>query len=166
MTDENYITFEHDEATLSWAWASNYNVQNYTVFGDLINEFSGPETQEGWRLATDDEISYFKRDLTASNFFDQTSGIAITAISFFNTNPAKGVSVSDFNINDISFDYIENSTMDGIFSYYAEGAFDTFFVSDSLAGTSGPRPIPEPLTIILFATALITLQIRQNKKSA
>lgn len=166
MTDSHYITVEHAEVTLAWAWASNYNVQRYTEFGDVVNDFHSADTVAGWRLATDDEIEYFNRDITASSFLDLDSGKYKTAIAFFNSNPAKGFSVSDFNAGDISFNYTDGSTMDQYLSYTASGVFDTFYVSDTIPTTSGPKPIPEPLTILLFAVAFIIMQSKLRKKSA
>jgi len=166
MTDENYIIVDHGEETLAWAWVSNYSVQYYFEDGVLKNEFSAADTVAGWREATDTEIGYFKRDIESVSFWDSNTYKYKSAVSFFNSNPSKGISVSDFDIGDINFTYEEESTMDRFKSYRASGFFDTFYVNDVLPSASAPKPIPEPLSIIIFAMALIALQIKMRKKTS
>ena len=163
LTDNDYITVDHNGINLDWAWASNYNVNFYYEGGILVNELYAPTEIDGWRESTVEELNFFTKNITAVDFLDTKTGDYKTAIEFFNSNSTLGFSVTDFNRGDISGEFYEDSNMDTVFNYYDSAVFETFYVRNDLP--QGPKPIPEPLTIIIFATALIALQIKLRKKS-
>ncbi len=171
LTEDNYITVHHSDSgvDLDWTWASSFNVQFYYDFyinehnkGSVLNELYAPETQ-GWRSATKAEFDYFKDNISAGSFFDGNS--YKNSFDFFNSDQNLTVDSTAFVKEGIRTEFPEDTSMDGIFTYYEAGVYETFYVRTSSLVT-GAKPIPEPLTIILFAIALIALQIRQNKKSA
>ncbi|ALO36060.1 hypothetical protein CMT41_15995 [Colwellia sp. MT41] len=166
LTDNDYITVDHNGIDLDWAWVSNFNVQYYYQDGVLLNEFYAPTAITGWRLANTSESDFFKANITLLNFQNNETGDYKNAIRFFNSNVDTGYSLSDFEIGNIAFDYHENVIADAVFNYYDYATHDTFYVRNSLPQAPAPKPIPEPFTITLFAIALIALQIKMSKKSA
>ena len=162
LTDNDYITVDHNGINLDWAWASNYNVNFYYEGGILVNELYAPTEIDGWRESTVEEFNFFTKNITAVDFLETKTGDYKTAIEYFNSNSTLGFSVTDFNRGDISGEFYEDSNMDTVFNYYDSAVFETFYVRNALP--QGPKPIPEPLTIIIFATALIALQIKLRKK--
>ncbi|PKG85262.1 hypothetical protein CXF85_06620 [Colwellia sp. 75C3] len=167
ITDNNYITVDHQGVNIDWAWASNDNVQ-YTYDDDVLtNELFSPETL-GWREATSEEFSFFTANIT-SNDFRLAGGGYKTASQFFNSNKFNDydVSVSDFDLGDISSEFREDTVLDfNLGSMPNDYWFDTFYVRTSVLTTPVPKPIPEPLSILLFAVAFIMLQAKLRKNSA
>ena len=132
LTKENYITVDHSGTSLDWAWVSAFNVQLYYMFGELQNELYAPETVSGgWREATTEEFTYFKNNIKALDFLNPVSGGYKIATTFFNSQRTD-YNISDLNDGDISGDFPEGTTMDGIFSYYATAVYDTFYVRNSV----------------------------------
>lgn len=161
LTEDDYITVDHNGTDLDWAWASNYNVQYYYLAGVLQNELYAPTVIEGWREATTEEFSFFSSNITASDFLDPDSGVYKIATSFFNSDIFT-FSTKDFERREISGTFVEGSSKDDILQAYDPLAvYDTFYVRDS----STSKPIPEPLSIIIFATALFALQIKLKHRS-
>ena len=164
LTDDDFITVDHNGIDLDWAWASNYNVQYYYSDAELFNELFAPTIIDGWRVATTEEFSFFSNNVTALNFRRDTGGYK-NAVKFFNSNDTLAISAMDFNDGDISGEFREDAIYDtaNFLKRAPNSWFDTFYVRNALP--QGPKPIPEPLTIIIFATALIALQIKLRKKS-
>ena len=166
LTEDNYITVDHNGIDLDWAWASNYNVNSYSEFGELKNTLYAPTIIEGWREATSDEFDFFKSNVSAVDFLGSNGGYK-NAIRFFNSDITLSVNAQNFNDGEISGTFHQDSIMDAVFSYYASAVFDTFYVRTSgLSVSSAPHPIPEPVSVLIFATAFILLQTKLRKNSA
>lgn len=166
LTEDDYITVDHNGTDLDWTWASNYSVEFLYEFGVLTNQLFAPETVVGgWREATADEFSFFKANISAVDFLDRNTGGWKNSIEFFNSDVTLALSDSDLNRGDVNSKFIEDSAFDRhLGAYNPSAVFDTFYVRDT--PTSGPaKPIPEPLSILIFATALFILQTKLRKKS-
>tara|TARA_B100000809_G_C15119300_1_gene523669 strand:- start:116 stop:676 length:561 start_codon:yes stop_codon:yes gene_type:complete len=163
LTDNDYITVNHNGIDLDWAWASNYNVQFYYELGVLKNELYAPTVIESWREATIEELSFFSSTVTASDFLNTNTGGYKIATSYFNSD-IFSFSTQDFGRDNISGTFVEGSSMDSVLTYNGLAVYDTFYVRNS----SGPipMPIPEPLTLLIFVTAFIFLQMKSRKNSA
>jgi hypothetical protein len=122
------------------------------------NKLYAPELQENWLFADDALINILKTELTLADFTD-TNGNIIQSVEFFNST-YDHVDIADFNSDFVNSEWtIDGSFMSGLF-----GGQETFYVRDLSA--TPPKPIPEPLTILIFATALILLQTQFRKMSA
>ena len=167
LTEDNYITVDHNGTDLDWTWASNYNVNFYSEFGDLKNTLYAPTVVKGWREATTEEFNFFKTNITSVDFLNRTTGEFKNAIRFFNSDVTLTVNSQNFDSGEISGEFHDGSVMDAVFSYYASAVFDTFYVRTSgISGSSAPHPIPEPVSVLIFATAFILLQTKLRKNSA
>lgn len=166
LTEDDYITVDHNGTDLDWTWASNYSVEFLYEFGELKNQLFAPETVAGgWREATLGELNFFKANVSAVDFLDRNTGGWKNSIEFFNSDVTLALSDSDLNRGDVNSTFNEDSAFDRhLGAYNPSAVFDTFYVRNSPA--SGPvKPIPEPLSILIFATALIILQSKLRKKS-
>ncbi|PKI13150.1 hypothetical protein [Colwellia sp. 12G3] len=167
LTDNDYITVDHSGIELDWVWASDYNVEFYIEDGVTYNQLLAPEVL-GWREATTTEFDFFRDNITSASFRRSDSSYK-NAARFFNINRADDytLSTTDFSAKDISGNFREGTVLSyDPWSVPDNYWFDTFYVRDSLTQGPAPKPIPEPLTIIIFATALIILQTMTKRKSA
>jgi len=155
----NYISI----GDFDWAWVSSLNLEQ-----SAGNTLYAPEVQENWRFATVDDLLMLKVDTIVDQFTDN-DGNLIQAMEFFNSDETllAPSSVNDLKNNHVASEWtIPDSDPFGIWEIFRQ--YDTFYVRDSSAAPApgAPKPIPEPLTIIIFATALIALQAVSRKKSA
>lgn len=174
LTSEHYVTYTGNDITIDYAWASMVNVE---YFGDpdldTTNRLYAPETHQGWGYADAGDLEILFANFTLDSFTNG-DGTYIQAVSFWNTvfddivlrlNIAGVDMVFDGNIFDYTSGKVSSSWAsageDGIQTNGAGN--ETFYVRKTL--TSTPKPIPEPLTNIIFSTALIALQIKLRKKS-
>lgn len=142
----NYITYKGYD----WAWVSPVNLESSGG-----NKLYAPELQENWLFADDALINILKTELTLADFTD-TNGNIIQSVEFFNST-YDHVDIADFNSDFVNSEWtIDGSFMSGLF-----GGQETFYVRDLSA--TPPKPIPEPLTILVFATAFILLQTKLRK---
>lgn len=145
----NYITYKGYD----WAWVSPVNLESSGG-----NKLYAPELQENWLFADDALINILKTELTLADFTDADDNI-IQAVEFFNSNYVH-VDTDDFNSDFVNSEWtVEGSFMSGLF-----GGQETFYVRDLSATPT--KPIPEPLTILLLASAFILLHTKLRKKSA
>ncbi len=145
----NYITYKGYD----WAWVSPVNLESTGG-----NKLYTPELQKNWLFADDALINILKTELTLADFTD-VDGNIIQAVEFFNSNYVH-VDTADFNSDFVNSEWtVEGSFMSGLF-----GGQETFYVRDLSA--TPPKPIPEPFTILLFASAFILLHTKLRKKSA
>lgn len=169
LTEDDYITFYHEDLDLSldWAWASNYNVQTYISNGEVFNELLSPTVIDGWREASTDEFKAFTDKRITDLSFKRDGGGYKNAVKYFNTNENISISGLDFRDGYISSEFRENVTYNDSFDFFDKKNYfyDTFYVRTSSATGGAPKPIPEPLSIIIFATAIIALHIKRRKKS-
>jgi hypothetical protein len=148
----NYITHEGYD----WAWVSPVNLE-YSEGNTLYDA----ELQKNWEVADTGLLTILRNDLTLAHFTNAVSGEIIQAVQFFNSDFTH-VDEGDFNSGFVSSELTESdSFMSGFW-----GGQETFYVRDLSAAPEAPKPIPEPLSIIIFATALIALQIKTKQKSA
>ena len=144
----NYINYKGYD----WAWVSPVNLESFAG-----NTLYAPELQKNWQFADQTLLDILKTELTIADFTDQNDKV-IHSAEFFNS-VYDYIDEANFISDAVSSEWVEPTTvMVGLF-----GGYDTFYVRPTLTSTS--KPITEPLTIIIFATALIALQIKLRKKS-
>jgi len=141
-----------------------------TISPTTYNELYAPDHIEGWRVATEDEFTFFQLNIGISDFRDEKNNL-IHATSFWNSLYTDG--------GDISIDAFESEA--SIFngtgyktSSWAEGSFfdfsapditgdiswyDTFYVRTH---SSDLTPVPEPSTLMIFALGLIALASKKK----
>jgi len=147
----NYITYKG----FDWAWVSPVNLESSGG-----NKLYAPELQENWLFADDALINILKTELTLADFTDADDNI-IQAVEFFNSNYVH-VDTADFNSDFVNSEWtVEGSFMSGLF-----GGQETFYVREALTAGTNPTPIPEPLSLFMFASAFILLHAKLRKKSA
>nr|MBL0709860.1 PEP-CTERM sorting domain-containing protein [Colwellia sp.] len=186
LLSSNYITVNHDNHLVDWAWASMVSVQYDTdgsfkldVNGDLsfdqngnpelkddsdiYNEFYAPEHVEGWRVATEQEFNFFKSNILIDDFIDDDDNY-IVATSFWNSlyTESNDISIDAFHIEDIynGTGYKTSSWVEGSFNKDNDQSYyDTFYVRTH---NSEPQPVPEPSTLMIFALGLIALASKKS----
>jgi len=142
LTEKNYINYNG----LDWAWASPVNVQ--------INPFDpnvlyAPTFHEGWRFASEIELTILKTQLTIEDFTGidaNGDSFTIQAIEYWNTHYVR-FNVEDFNKDWVNSNWTLNPSIDW--------NYETFYVRDA-------AQVPEPSTIMIFAIALIALSLRKR----
>ncbi|KGJ94299.1 hypothetical protein [Colwellia psychrerythraea] len=154
LTDDllgvNYINYKGYD----WAWVSPVNLE--TSGG---NTLYAPELQKNWLFADNALLNILKNELTLADFTND-SGDIIHSVEFFNSN-YEHVDVADFNSDFVNSEWtVEGSFMSGLF-----GGQETFYVREAPTAGISPTPIPEPLTILIFASAFILLHTKLRKKS-
>lgn len=167
LTQDQFITVDHNGTDLDWAWASNYNVEFYYEFYSLTNVLYAPTIAAGWREATTAEFDYFTAEVDSDDFFDVSTGGYKNAISVFNSNANIGYSIGDLDRGAISGKFRQGTEMEtsDVFGYSDLDVYDTFYVRNSLPVVPpGPTPIPEPWSILIFATGLLALQSKLRNK--
>jgi hypothetical protein len=153
LTEDNYVTI----GDLDWTWASPVNAQWIT------NTIYTPDSivglgwdREGWRHATDDELSVFinTRDITDFISYFDASNEAVYKNSFVYWN----TDTSIIKVEEVD----EEAFINGHIETYLVGdnggsswAYETFYVRDV-------AQVPEPSTIMIFAIALIALSLRKR----
>jgi hypothetical protein len=165
LNEDQYITVDHNGIDIDWVWASNYNVQ-FFIEDNVTNELFAPELF-GWRNATDSEFAYFKLNVTYDKFEIGDSKTYKHAIDVFNDN-SSGVhrpATEEFLDGDISGEFRKDTTYDEEEGLEPEDHwFETFYVRNSLQA-SGPTPIPEPWSLLLFITGLFAIQRKLRIKA-
>lgn len=149
----NYINYKGYD----WAWVSSMNIE-FSVGNTLY----APEVQKEWQFADNTLLNILKNELTLSHFTDD-DGALIQSLEFFNSNETllASSSLNDFNNDFVSSEWtIPGSSL----IWQVLKPQDTFYVREALSPVGNPTPIPEPLSIIIFATALLALQIKLKKK--
>jgi hypothetical protein len=171
LTEDDYITVNHGDINapiyLDWAWVSDFNVQFYIEKGEFFNELYAPtHVPDRWREATPEEFSYFSDNVTAVDFKRETGGFK-NAVKYFNSNELLSISDTEFKLGQISGTVRTGTTFDdsSFFGQPENSWYDTFYVRESSAAVApGPTPIPEPWSILIFATGLLALQSKLRKK--
>jgi len=188
LLSSNYIIVEHDNNHfVDWAWASSVNVQydgffELDVNGELIfdengnpvlqdstdqyNELYAPEHIEGWRIATDEEFSFFQNNVGIESFINADKTY-IVATSFWNSfyTENEDISIDAFpESNGLNGSgYKASSWVDGSFydvdNYNPTWVYDTFYVRTH---SSDPQPVPEPSTLMIFALGLTVLASKKK----
>lgn len=164
LTENDYITVDHQGTKLDWVWASDYNVQYIKEDGLLINELFAPEAL-GWRSADANEFAFFKSHIGYVDFESDDGNGYKNALSHFNYNISSifTADTNDFFIGDISGQFRENTTFDEDRGQEPEEHwFDTFYVRNH-STTPDPISIPEPWTVLIFTTGLLFLKRKVNK---
>ncbi|GAW94424.1 MULTISPECIES: hypothetical protein [Colwellia] len=186
LTADDYIVYNYGGVDYDIVWASKVNSEIwYTDKTYNFNTLFAPSFYEnsGWGYAGEDGIP----DLLT--IFSGLLGSEVESLFLLNNSYVHAFShwnsVFDEVINNND---ILNKDIRSTWSWFApdsdltdisekklqhknimstSGAtYDTFYVRKTLTFIPAPKPIPEPLTITLFAIALIALQIKMSKKSA
>jgi len=149
LLDVNYITYKGYD----WAWVSPVNLESIPE-----NTLYAPELQKNWLFADDTLLNIIKNELTLADFTNE-NGEIIQAVQFFNSEYTH-VDTDDFNSGFLSSAWtLSGSFMTGILK-----GQETFYVR-AVSTDPTPKPIPEPLSIFIFASALIALQIKLRSKA-
>jgi len=145
----NYINYKG----FDWAWASKVNIEDF----EGVNTLYAPGVQKNWQFADAGLLKILKEELDITDFTDDNNQI-IHASSFFNSTFVD-VDGINFRPDSLSSEWV---SADNPWASLL-GAYETFYVRKTV--TNNPKPIPEPLSIFIFATALIALQIKMRNKS-
>jgi len=148
----NYVSYKGYD----WAWVSSLNLES-----SVGNILYAPEVQENWQFADAGLLTILK-ELTIVNFTDD-NGNLIQAMEYFNSDHTQLESTSehDFSVGFVSSEW----TVPGTFFWDIYSQQETFYVRESSVAPTPVKPIPEPLSILIFATALFILQTNLRKKS-
>lgn len=159
LTDDllgvNYINYKGYD----WAWVSSMNLE---LSG--ANTLYAPEIQKDWQFADNSLLNILRSELTLADFTDN-NGALIQSLPFFNSDNTllDSTSARDFNAGFVSSEWTVPgaSIMWDLFSQQ-----DTFYVREAPTAGTNPIPIPEPLSILMFASAFILLHAKLRNKSA
>jgi len=152
LTENNYVTI----GDLDWTWASSENSSwtGNTIYTPFEIDGLDGWDREGWRHATNSELSFFisNRDITLFSY-ENLDGNTLykNSFQFWNSylTDVTSVDVDAFNSGLIET-YLLGKDADSSWAY------ETFYVRNT------PSQVPEPSTIMIFAIALIVLSIRKH----
>jgi hypothetical protein len=171
LTSDNYVTYVGEGITIDFAWASMVNVEYFgDPDSDTTNRLYAPGFHEGWDYASESDIDILFANFTLADF-SNGDGTYIQAVAFWNTFFDDivlriGTAVFDGNLLDYTPGKVSShwvsAGVDG--SSVGGNGNETFYVRKTF--TNKPTPIPEPLSILLFASALILLHTKLRNKSA
>ncbi|KGJ92359.1 hypothetical protein [Colwellia psychrerythraea] len=151
LLDINYINYKGYD----WAWVSPVNIES---FGG--NTLYNPDLQKNWIFADKTLLTILKTELTIADF-TADNGDIIQAAKFFNSE-YEHVDSDNFRPDALSSELTDPNHF---LADLLQG-FETFYVREALTTGVAPSPIPEPLSILLFAVAFIILQSKLKNKSA
>ena len=146
----NYINYKGYD----WAWASPVNLESFRG-----NTLYAPELQKNWQFADQILLDILKTELTLADFTDNNGNI-IHAVNFFNS-VFSHVDKTNFDTDSVSSEWTDPDA----FMADILGGFETFYVRETPTPSADIQPIPEPLSILIFATAFLLLHIKMRNKS-